>query len=186
MSVKSSKRGRPAKDSVALSHVSIIEQAKSLMREDDKVPSIRRLASALNVDAMAIYHYFDNKNALLEAITISLINDIYLPQEDQTWQNELIRLSHSYLRLLQRYNGLLETLLSMKALGPAQLFTQRFEMVVEPLQLDETTTNNALGLLVDYLHGFALAMKCNQDRESLDITMSEGAILLICAAISPD
>lgn len=184
MSVKSKKRGRPAKEGHTLSQISIIEQAKALMEKEGKVPSIRQLASELDVDAMAIYHYFENKNALLEAITISLINDLYMPQAEHSWQKELMQLAKSYLLLLQRYSGLLETLLSMNAQGPAYVFNQRFQIVISALNLNREVRDHALGLLVDYLHGFALAMKCNNSRPPLDIEMSEGAISLICLAIS--
>ena len=62
MSVKDKKRGRPAGAANQLSGKSIIESAKLLMCEEGKIPSIRKLASSLGVDAMAIYHYFKNKN----------------------------------------------------------------------------------------------------------------------------
>ena len=58
MSVKQTKRGRPLQKQ--LSQEIIIDQAKQLMLEKGKPPSIRALAAALNVDAMAIYHYFKN------------------------------------------------------------------------------------------------------------------------------
>ena len=79
MTVKDKKRGRPKGEATPLSAPAILEMAKLMMREEGKIPSIRKLATKLNIDAMAIYHYFDNKGALLEAITTSLIEDIYEP-----------------------------------------------------------------------------------------------------------
>ena len=46
----------------------IIETAKMLMISDGKVPSIRALSAKLNVDAMAIYYYFKNKEEVFEAV----------------------------------------------------------------------------------------------------------------------
>lgn len=183
MSVKDKKRGRPAEAKRSLSSESIIKQAKQLMEQDGKVPSIRHLALTLGVDAMAIYHYFKNKNALLDAMTVSLMNDIYEPTLNEDWEGELKRLCVSYLELLDKYSGLLETLLSLKSQGPTETFTIRFNTVVHHLKLEENTANDALGLLVDYLHGFALAMKCNPDRNSLNSEMISGAIKLYCLAI---
>lgn len=154
-----------------------------MMEEDGKIPSIRKLAVALNVDAMAIYHYFKNKDALLEAITVSLINGLYTPQPNGGWQDELRSLCHSYLQLLRQYPDLLETLLSTKLEGPVNLFTQYFVQIVAPLKLDDAETHNALSLLVDYLHGFALAMKCNQQQQQLTIDMSSGPIDFYCQAL---
>ncbi|OAN13107.1 transcriptional regulator [Photobacterium jeanii] len=181
MSVNEKKRGRPSGKGSQLSQATIIEQAKVMMAEEGKIPSIRKLALALNVDAMAIYHYFKNKEALLEAITVSLVTDIYEPQFGTPWRQALESLCHSYLSLLASYSGLLETLLTMKSTGPAQVFTERFNCILEPLALDESIRNDALGLLVDYLHGFALAMKCSAG--ALTIEMCEGAVAMYCRAL---
>ncbi|MGF1725365.1 TetR/AcrR family transcriptional regulator [Photobacterium nomapromontoriensis] len=174
MSVKDKKRGRPKGTSTQLSAQSILVMAKQMMRDNGKIPSIRQLAMNLNVDAMAIYHYFSNKNALLEAITTSLIQDIYQPiteldkvMNDQQgchyWKNELHQLCLSYLTLLDNYPGLLETLLGMESVSPAEVFIERFNRVIAPLHLDDDAAKQALDLLVDYLHGLALALNCRDD-----------------------
>ncbi|MEJ6472717.1 helix-turn-helix domain-containing protein [Pseudoalteromonas piscicida] len=183
MSVKEKRRGRPLADSETLSQVRIITTAKLLMKESKKVPSIRALASNLDVDAMAIYHYFKNKQALLEALTCSLVDEIYEPSCDEPWQIELQKLSVSYLQLLDDYPGLLTVLLSIDSVGPAQVFQTRFEEVTQTLKLQGQAQQDAICLLVDYLHGVALAMECNPDREALNVSMTSGAIALICKAI---
>ncbi len=183
MSVKEKKRGRPKGSGSQLSTQSIMDMAKTLMKEEEKVPSIRKLASCLNVDAMAIYHYFSNKNALLEAITTSLIEDIYEPKVSDSWKPELVKLCKSYVSLLNRYPGLLETLLSMNSESPAAVFIERFHLVIEPLHLEMESAKNALDLLVDYLHGYALALNCSDEQAGLNIDMCEGAISLYCIAL---
>lgn len=183
MIVKHKKRGRPAGTTSQLTAQSILDKAKFLMQEAGKVPSIRKLASSLNIDAMAIYYYFDNKNALLEAITISLISDIYQPMMNSDWKLELTKLSSSYLTLLDSYPGLLETLLSMDALGPSQVFSERFNDVIKPLNLEQEASTNALCLLVDYLHGYALALNNNQTNIELNIDMMSGPLNLYCIAL---
>ncbi|MGF1906454.1 TetR/AcrR family transcriptional regulator [Aliivibrio salmonicida] len=183
MSVKEKKRGRPSGSNKHLSQDSIMNMAKSLMKEDGKVPSIRKLALHLNVDAMAIYYYFSNKNALLETITTSLIEDIYQPDSKEGWENELNLLCASYLALLQTYPGLLETLLSMSSHSPAAVFTERFNAVIRKLNLSNEAKKNALDLLADYLHGFALALNCNQ-AESINITeYIKGPLHFYCVAL---
>jgi len=177
MSVKQTKRGRPAQKQ--LSQDIIIDQAKQLMLENGKPPSIRALAAALNVDAMAIYHYFKNKDALLEAVTVSLINEIHDPQSLH-WQQEIFELSKSYLAILDKYRGLLQTLLSSKMIGPAEVFAARFKRITESLDLNTDTQQTALHLLVDYLHGFALAMECNPNRDELNLEMIEQPVTFIC------
>lgn len=192
MNVNAKKRGRPSREGTALKPEKIIDTAKQLMVAQGKIPSIRQLAMALQVDAMAIYHYFKSKAVLLEAVTTSLISDIYQPavsvengaeiETETEWQAELHQLCLSYLNLLEQYPGLLETLLSMESEGPAEVFAQRFTIIVEPLELDPQAIESALALLVDYLHGFALAMNCNRDRDALNPQMIEGPLGLYCKA----
>ncbi|MPY26590.1 TetR/AcrR family transcriptional regulator [Shewanella psychropiezotolerans] len=195
MTVKGKKRGRPSGAANQLSAQIIMDMSKSLMREQGKVPSIRKLARCLNVDAMAIYHYFSNKNALLEAITTSLIEEIYLPEEGNfntrdNWKLELNKLCTSYLSLLSHYPGLLETFLSMSTISPAEVFAARFNIVIEPLHLDVESAKNGLDLLVDYLHGYALALSCNgkdcnskDSQSTLNMEMLEGPLALYCVAL---
>ncbi|UGA57268.1 TetR/AcrR family transcriptional regulator [Vibrio sp. VB16] len=183
MIVKDKKRGRPKGKSNKLSARSILDMAKSLMQNEGKIPSIRKLASSLSVDAMAIYYYFSNKNTLLEAITVSLIEDIYEPKVNDDWKHELTELSTSYLTLLDNYPGLLETLLSMDASGPAQVFIDRFNDVIKPLNLDEDKRTNALNLLVDYLHGYALALNNKNAKVDLNVDMLIGPLNFYCIAL---
>ncbi|GIU14029.1 TetR/AcrR family transcriptional regulator [Shewanella sp. MBTL60-007] len=183
MTVKPKKRGRPASQTRLLSKEVIVEQAKILMLNDGKTPSIRNLANTLSVDPMAIYHYFKNKDALLEAITISLMSEICQPKAEVRWQEALTELSLSYLNLLKQYSGLLETLLSMQSSGPAEIFISRFKLILKPLALDESETDNILCLLVDYLHGVALAYRCNNTEQILDEKAIKGPLSVIYRAL---
>jgi len=183
MTVKDQKRGRPKSGSSQLSAEKILDTAKCMMRQGGKVPSIRGLATELGVDAMAIYHYFKNKNDLLESITVSLVGEVALPEQNQVWQDNLYQLSVSYLSVLNDYRGLLETLLTMKALGPVEVFGERFAAVVNPLNITSEQTEDALHLLVDYLHGYALALNCNPDRTEITVDMVRKPLALYCLAI---
>lgn len=155
------KRGRPQKESKALSKEVIIETAKKLMVSGGKIPSIRALSSELNFDAMSIYYYFKNKSALLEELTTSLISEIYQPQKDLEWEVELRKLSKSYIVLLSKYDGLLQTLLSMKSTSPANVFISRFKVTIKDLNMSASIENASLSLLADYLHGFSISMSCD-------------------------
>jgi|GEM_PF-597125 len=181
---KSKKRGRPIHSQNRLSQAVIINCAKQLMDADGKVPSIRKIATTLEVDAMAIYYYFANKNALLEALAVSLIDEIYLPSGENTWQIELERLCISYLKLLEKHAGLLETLLSMSCEGPAKVFIQRYHIALAPLNLEEQILKDGLDLLADYLHGFALAIHCNQTSTPISTSQIAGPLRLYIKAIS--
>ncbi|MBJ9420008.1 helix-turn-helix transcriptional regulator [Acinetobacter oleivorans] len=179
MDVKDKKRGRPIRGKDSLDKDVIITTAKALMLEDGKTPSIRQLALALQVDAMAMYYYFKNKEDLLEAVTISLVNEVYSPSNRGGWEGELEQLCFSYLILLKQYPGLLETLLGMTSTGPATVFRSRYLKIISDLNLGDQIETQSLNLLVDYLHGFALAMKYNQSKEHLLIEDIRGPLSLI-------
>jgi AcrR family transcriptional regulator len=183
MSVKDQKRGRPKVGDRQLSAEGILATAKVMMREGGKIPSIRALATQLGVDAMAIYHYFKNKSELLEAITVSLMQEIVEPDEQLDWKDNIYRLSTSYLTILNDHPGLLETLLTMKSLSPVEVFSQRFEASIASLNLSEEQRNTGRDLLVDYLHGYALALNCNPDRTELTAEMIEKPMALYYLAL---
>lgn len=155
------RRGRPSKEKNSLSAELIVNKAKSMMVSTGKVPSMRAISKELNVDPMALYYYFKNKDVLLEGIAKSLMSEIYVPSGKLDWQEELKELSKSYLIILQKYDGLLKTLLSMSSNSPAGVFITRFNLIVSPLKLKGDQEKAFLDLLVDYLHGFSLALACD-------------------------
>ncbi|MHB9878071.1 TetR/AcrR family transcriptional regulator [Pacificimonas sp. ICDLI1SI03] len=64
--IKKSKRGRPR----SISHDHILETAIALTEQQPGVPvSLAGVARAVGMTPMAIYTYFDNKDALLQALT---------------------------------------------------------------------------------------------------------------------
>jgi len=183
MKVNEKKRGRPAKNQGLLGKKQIITTAKLLIEQTGKVPSIRGLSTELKVDAMAIYYYFKNKNALLEEIATSLISDIYNPKKSDKWQSELLKLSKSYLLSLERYNGLLEILLTMESDSPVEIFINRFKSITCTLKLSPDDENTLLSLLVDYIHGFSLAQTCDK-KQLLNVDDIDKPFALICKAIT--
>ena len=186
MSVKKARRGRPSSEQNRLSKEAILSTAHELLKADGKFPSIRKLARRLEVDAMAIYHYFPNKAALQEAISVSLMKNIYETSPDKDWKVNLTELCKSYLELLNEYSDLLETMLAMDSEGPAQVFTLKFNESLTPLELDDQTLQNALYLTADYLHGFALAMRSAPAGSSLKVDQLAGPLSLLIKALNTE
>ncbi len=176
------KRGRPQKENLQLNSTLILECAKKLLLEENKIPSIRKIALKLNIDPMSIYYYFPNKNSLLEEITSSLMKNIYKPKNSNDWKNELKLLSKSYLNLLSDYPGLLEIMLQMESSEPANEFINRLRIVLSNLELNDEHFNSALCLLADYLHGVALAIQCDS-KNKLSINQIDRPLLLFVKAI---
>jgi len=167
------KRGRPYNKDRHLNEDLIIYMAKALMREQGEVPSIRGLARALDVDAMAIYHYFKSKNSMLNAILMSLMDGLYFPQKQLHWQQSLLLLSESYLNLLRNYVGLLDTLIAMPVNGPMTVFADHFNKIMAPLNLPPEKQKNAFLLLLNFLHGLALLPNVDEEKEDSKNSLSE-------------
>ncbi|KPW01837.1 TetR/AcrR family transcriptional regulator [Pseudoalteromonas sp. P1-11] len=165
MKQSETRRGRPSKEKNILSAELIVSKAKCMMAGTGKVPSMRAISKELNVDPMALYYYFNNKNILLEGVAKSLMSEIYVPSGKLDWKQELKELSKSYLAILRKYDGLLKTLLSMSSNSPADVFISRFNLIVNPLKLRSDQEKAFLDLLVDYLHGFSMALACDSTGE---------------------
>lgn len=186
MPVECKKRGRPSRSRGKLTPEIIVNCARTLLQENGKVPSVRQVSGKLDVDPMAIYHYFSSKAALLEAVTVSLMETIYEPSGDGDWQEELRLLCRSYLVLLKEHAGLLTTMLSMGSESPAHVFITRFHEILSPLHLSGKVLKDAVDFLADYLHGFALAMHCNNDNQRLNVEMAEGPLSFYTRALAQE
>lgn len=151
--------GRPAHRGSKLTAENILSEAGKLLQEQGKVPSIRALAAQLQVDPMAIYYYFRNKQALLEALATALVDEIYQPLAQAPVQQELQRLAESYLHLLYIYSDLLDILLSLNSDGPSGCFRQRYLRIIAPCGLSESRQTAILHLLADALHGHTVAIR---------------------------
>ncbi|MFT6248776.1 MAG: hypothetical protein ACJA0H_002167 [Francisellaceae bacterium] len=66
----------------------------------------------------------------------------------------------------------------MTYIGSAQLFNERFYIVIKQLNFSEESKQNALHLLVDYLHGYALALNCQPSEKVLTVDMLDGQLSL--------
>lgn len=176
-------RGRPKKEDIQLNSCVILNCAKKLLLNENKIPSIRKIALELNIDPMSIYYYFPNKNSLLESITVSLIQEIYEPKNTNNWKIELELLSKSYLNLLINYPGLLEIMLSMDSDGPAREFSNRLKSVLFPLKLNDEHFSASMFLLIDYLHGVAFTIQCNPYSRLTILNQIDNPLRLIIKAI---
>ena len=65
--------------------------------------STRRLGAALGVEAMALYHHFPSKDALLDALAEHLLTQVALPPETLPWRAWLTRVATNYRRTALRH-----------------------------------------------------------------------------------
>ncbi|GAA2294719.1 hypothetical protein GCM10010149_48380 [Nonomuraea roseoviolacea subsp. roseoviolacea] len=69
--------------------------------------SMRKLAAALDVNPMSLYHHVENKTALLSQICRTMAGRLALPTDESLpWQERLRLLAHAYRRLVKTYPSL--------------------------------------------------------------------------------
>ncbi|SES87844.1 MULTISPECIES: TetR/AcrR family transcriptional regulator [Marinobacter] len=66
--------------------------------------SMRKLAGALGVDAMSLYHHVENKQALLQGVFQTVQEELVLPEPmPADWKEALRQLGQGFHQLAQRY-----------------------------------------------------------------------------------
>ena len=83
--------------------------------------SMRKLAQALGVEAMSLYHHVANKDALLDGMVDAVFAEIELPPTDIAWRPALRRRTSSVREAMLRHPWAIGRLDSRRSPGPATL-----------------------------------------------------------------
>lgn len=154
------RRGRPSKR--LLDRDAIISAALQILETSGfEALTLRAVARELGVDAMAIYHYFADKDELLRAAAARTYDRIDARAGTTgSWPARLESLACAYLRVLGRSGQLLRylstgTSATVEAVGR---FEARFRVAVGPLALPARHFRAAHFAFVDFVHGFSLGL----------------------------
>ena len=118
--------------------------------------SMRRLAHALGVEAMSLYHHFANKDRLLDGMIDLVFAEIGLPTTGD-WKGRIRTRAVSTRDALVRHRWALGLMESRTSPGPATLY--HHNAVLECLRLNGfsvAAAAHAYSLLDSYVYGFAL------------------------------
>jgi TetR/AcrR family transcriptional regulator, tetracycline repressor protein len=110
--------GRPPR--LTRSHVLAVARQIGA-RQGTEGLTMRRLAEALGVRPNALYTYFPDKAAILDAVLDDLLGDVERPRRGTSWRKGLIALMSSYRALLQSEPGLVPLTVSRPMIGPNAL-----------------------------------------------------------------
>jgi AcrR family transcriptional regulator len=89
-----------------LSNAGIVSAALAMIDANgEKAFSMRKLAAALNVDPMAIYHHHANKAALMQAVLDAMLREFSPPATTGDWRQDLTALCHEFRALGHRHPG---------------------------------------------------------------------------------
>ena len=109
---KPRRRGRPP--GPRLTREKILKRALVLLEKNGVEGfSIRRLAEALNVTPMALYHYFDNYDDLLRGVVSVVLGEVEIPERGSTdWRAAVCNLLVSLRKQLLQHPHVLALLSS--------------------------------------------------------------------------
>jgi AcrR family transcriptional regulator len=119
--------------------------------------SMRKLGQELGVEGMALYHYFANRNQILDGIVDQVFAEIDLPAADGNWKAAMRRRAISLRDVLLRHRWAIGLMESRRNGGPANL--RHHDAVIGSLRaggMDVEMTAHAYSLLDSYTYGFAL------------------------------
>lgn len=160
---KTKRRGRPPGRNGKLDEPLIVAMAAHLLEQQGADFSMRALARRLGTDPMAVYNYFPSKEALLRRVAAMLFAELDPARapfsSGDSLECRLMALSGLYLGMVRRA----PTLIRLMAQGviedhaAIQRFTALFARAVNGLGLTPDAVTLGRDVLVDYLHGYALA-----------------------------
>ncbi|GAB1438733.1 TetR/AcrR family transcriptional regulator [Providencia sp.] len=157
------KPGRPKTKQVNISSESIISKAIDILSEKGiEQLSMRQIAKEMSITPMAIYHYFSDKNALIEAIADALYKDIKLSEGIDARQN-IASLLLNYREKVIHYPQITLAIFnpSMNLPKQAQNITDILIQQLIQLGLSENQAIKWGYMLIDYTHGEALSVHSN-------------------------
>ena len=152
---------------MALTQEKIILAALALIDTTGKF-SMRKLAASLAVDPMAVYYYFPNKEAVMVAMMQTVYQQLSVPQVDD-WRDQVRLFAQAYLELASYHANLIFQVASDVDLA-AHASLDANEVLFAALSRAGLTSENvinAVGVIVDYLHGYLLGQPNQTDHHTI-------------------
>jgi TetR/AcrR family tetracycline transcriptional repressor len=115
---------------------------------------MRALAGALGVMPNALYTYFPDKAAILDAVLDDLVGDVERPPPGMTWDEGLVSVMSSYRRLLLTQPGLIALTVSRPMVGPNSVRLREDLLALLLRRLSDPDAVSAFLALFAYTTGF--------------------------------
>ena len=151
-----SPKGEAGRGRERLSEEAIVTAALQLIDRDGlQALSMRKLADRLDVQPMAFYHHFPNKDALLDRVADAVIGSIEVPASDLDWAEWTRRFLHNMKDALVRHPRRVELILARPGTGAdyANMFGG-FVGVMAKAEVDGAAIHTAWHLVTSYLLGY--------------------------------
>ena len=154
------KPGRPKTGDAPLTRERILTVALDLVdRSGMDSLSMRRLATELGVDPMAIYHHLPGKQVILTELVQRVFDELRVPEPAHSgWQDRIKAFAHAYHNLARIHPHLIRYLATdLSPTTPALLAANEFlYAALADAGLSGRMIVRAADLIIDYLNGFGL------------------------------
>ncbi len=119
--------------------------------------SMRKLAQALGVEAMSVYHHVANKEAILDGLVDLVFSEIALPAAEASWRTAMRERAISARAVLSRHPWATVLMESRTSPGPATLHHHDAVLgVLRGAGFSVPLAAHAFSALDSYIYGFAL------------------------------
>lgn len=120
--------------------------------------SMRKLAAALGVDAMSIYHHVPDKQALLLGVYQTVLAELPLPEADgAAWRASLRELGLRFYRLARKYPSVFPHLISSRYATPREIeIYHRVRAILEGAGFGTEEAARTTRAIYTYATGIAL------------------------------
>lgn len=119
--------------------------------------SMRKLASKLGVDPMAIYHHHANRNALISEIIQAFLLERHIPARSGNWQADVHTLCQSLRELAKRHPNIFRLYQNHDAWVPEESrILEAFHTILLEAGFERQTVVRGVRLLVNHTESFAL------------------------------
>lgn len=119
--------------------------------------SMRRLAAALRVEAMSLYHHVRNKDDVLDGMVDLVVGEISLPEPGGDWRDAMRRRAHAALAVMTAHPWAAMLAVSRITIGPNRLrYIDATLGMLREAGFSWEATDRAWNAIDNYIHGFAL------------------------------
>jgi len=122
--------------------------------------SMRKLATALKVDPMAIYHHIPNKDALIRALVEAVFSEMPAPSARGDWKRRVRAWAEGYRSVVAAHPNLVLRIVSDPAAVAvaAVRANEALYAALDASGLPPRAVVGAADLIVDYVNGYCLSM----------------------------
>lgn len=130
--------------------------------------SMRRLGARLGVDAMAVYYYFPNKQALVRRLIATVFRGLPPVSSEGPWQARVLEWASAYRGLaLAHPNLIFQIFANTEAVNLAvAIANESLHAAVSEAGLPASEVGPAADTIVDYVHGFVIAEAATRGTDS--------------------